>query len=169
MIPTEVRLEDANEDFVCATYKNVIVYVFHTSVTIDVLKRISVIHNRLKMSFPKQTISVSISIPNTGLPDAETRKFSSEQIKRTRADEVVSAVLLEGSGMWAAGARALITGVFLVSGSLRRNRVFAQADLCAAWAVPLSLEALDVAELTKVIKTVRATAPRANAKLGVAF
>jgi hypothetical protein len=161
----DVILADVSDEFVCATWKQVLIYVFHTKVSLALVRRVAVVHDALKKKYP-QTISIGISLANVGLPDAETRKYSSDTIKQGAADDVLSGLVLVAQGMLAAAARALITGIFMVSGSGRKNKVFGIPEECAAWVAPLARERIDAKELAEAIKLVRATRPRNAAILG---
>jgi hypothetical protein len=131
-------LKASGPTFVCATWENAIIYLFNGQITKDILLQIDAVHDELATRFPGRTVAVSISAANLPLPDAEARALSTQLIKKRPPDAVVSAIVLEGNGFWAASARAVITTMFLVAGTARKNKVFATIKDAAEWAAPFS-------------------------------
>lgn len=149
-------IHERDASLVCGTWENAIISAVRGKYTQDILMRLDAVHDVLAARFPV-TLAISISAVNSPLPDKETRDLSTKLIKKRPAEAVVSAVILEGQGFWAAGARALVSTLFLVANTTRKNKAFATPDEAAAWAAPLSgLPAMTATELAEATKKVRA-------------
>ncbi len=150
-----VPIEVANENLVCGTWQSALIYVFTGTVTLQTLTLIDAVHDRLAERFPRRTVAISISAANLKLPDAETRSFGQKLIAKRPADAVVSAVVLEGGGIWAAGARAAVSTMFLIARTERQNKVFSSFELAANWAAPLADPVMRADDLRQAIQLVR--------------
>lgn len=151
----EPIIHEQDAVLVCGTWENAIISAVRGKYTKDILLRLDAVHDVLATRFPI-TLAVSIAAVNAPLPDKETRELSTTLIKKRPAESVVSAVILEGQGFWSAGARALVSTLFLVANTTRKNKVFASPEDAAAWAAPLSGRASVTAEgLAAATRSVR--------------
>ncbi len=160
MVVSDVLIEHASPNLVVGLWQNAVIQIFYGPITVAGLKRTDIVHRRVAASF-EQTLSFSVTASQFHLPDAEARRVASQLIESRGTRLLVSAIVIEGGGMWATAARSAVTGMFLLGGGLKRNRSFSNIDEAANWSAPLVKPALDAAALAKAVQTVR-TYDRAN-------
>lgn len=61
------------------------------------------------------------------MPDAPTRARAAE-LQKAATVSGIDVVVLTGGGLWSTAARAVLTGIYLVSGKLSENRVAVDVD-----------------------------------------
>ncbi len=76
---------------------------------------------------------IAVVEEGTALPENEVRVESARIHREYMGDVCAHATVLYGSGFWAAGARAALQTVFMLSASSHPRRVFPDAEHALAW------------------------------------
>jgi hypothetical protein len=128
------------------------------------MRRLGEDHNA---RFGSHRASLSIGEPSAIMDMPKPVREQASLMLRELSSEF-SACVLEGGGFKATAGRAIITGLWIMSGRVRSNRVFTDLDAAAAWLVPRiprgSEGAISAPTIFKVVESARGAIRREPAR-----
>jgi hypothetical protein len=91
------------------------------------------------------------------LPDDETRKLAAEHVAKFDALQSGSAIVIDGEGFFAGAARAMISGISMLSRTRVPQRAFRTSEEGAVWLASLgALEPVKAPKLAAALRDLRA-------------
>jgi len=145
-------------DLCVATWGNLILTSVASRPTLTGIELSGNLALRFQRRYPHGYGSVAIADRRAQMPDAETRRRTSELMKRDERFMLGDAMVLEGEGFWSGSARAVMTSMQLVAGSNHPSGTFATLPEAAHWVCRhlRRTPPADAAELIRVLQDVRA-------------